>query len=83
VTARDSRLYVLYLWVTSSPFSVVTRHAPFSILERFKDMPNGRRFVHVRLPIILIEKKSYGSLCGKGLDTRPVVRWALEDGSSQ
>ena len=39
--AGDSRggpQHVVYMWVTSSPFSVGTRHMPFSILEGFKVM---------------------------------------------
>jgi hypothetical protein len=44
VTPRCSRLYVLYVWVTSSPFSVGTRHTPFSMLEGFKVM---QRYGHM------------------------------------
>ena len=42
--ARGSRLYVVNVWVTSSPFSVGTRHMPFSILEGFKDV---RKYGHM------------------------------------
>ena len=44
MTPRCSRLYVLYVWVTSSPFSVGTRHTPFGILEGFKVM---QRYGHM------------------------------------
>ena len=64
MSARGSRLYVLYVWVTSSPFSVGTRHTPFSILEGFKVMQSIATWQMLCLllqPIILIEKTGYGS----------------------
>jgi hypothetical protein len=59
VSARGSRLYVLYVWVTSSPFSVGTRHVPFSILEDFKvmqSMVTWQMRCLILQPIILIKK---------------------------
>ena len=38
VSACGSRLYVVYVWVTSSPISVGRSHTPFGILEGFKVM---------------------------------------------
>jgi hypothetical protein len=48
--ARCGRLYVVYVWVTSSPFSVGTRHTPFSILEGFKVMQRYGRMADALPP---------------------------------
>src|SRR5215208_2809693 len=75
--ARVSRLYVVYVWGTSSPFSVdhsAYEHRPCSIRHRscsirhraykkfFIIWPLGRGAAPLRLPRIPIEKTSYGSL---------------------
>jgi hypothetical protein len=86
VSARGSRLYVLYVWVTSSPFSVGTRHTPFSILEGFKVMQSMATWQMRCLllqPSIPIKKTSYGSLCGRGSDTRLASDGRIEDELSQ
>jgi hypothetical protein len=46
-------------------------------------MLNSRRFVPVDAPIILIQKMSYGSLCGRGSETLLASDGRLEDGWSQ
>jgi hypothetical protein len=48
--AHGSRLYVVYVWGTSSPFSVGTRHASFSILEGFEVMQSYGHMADVLPP---------------------------------
>ena len=96
--ARVSRLYVVYVWGTSSPFSV--DHSAYGIghvaygighvayaIGRTRSFfiiwPLGRGAAPLRLPRIPIEKTSYGSLCGRGSDTRPASNGRQEDELSQ
>jgi hypothetical protein len=48
--AHGGCLYVVYVWGTSSPFSVGTRHTPFSILEGFKVMQRYGRMADALPP---------------------------------
>jgi hypothetical protein len=42
--AHGGCLYVVYVWGTSSPFSVGTRHLPFSIQKCSKHTRNAQRY---------------------------------------
>jgi len=80
--ARVSRLYLVYVWVTSSPFCVC--HSAYERTRNFFIIwPLGRCVAPLHPPRIPIEETSYGSLYDRGSDTRPASHGRQEDELSQ